>query len=391
MTTIFTPAGFAIQALAARFGFDPKEGEQFIAKELIKVLKMQAEPEPEPEQQREPEPESPKPMPKPTPRPRARKVQPTPDAAAAPSDSPPSTPDKPIKTKTPTAPKLQKPECLLPWCNHVLVDRCQAVTPNYGLFTQCMKAPGANGLCTACAKTVNADGVPKYGLIKERLDNPAWVSPVDGKAPQRFVQFWARKLAATNVTRDQIEAEAGKFGLTVPPEQWTKPEKPTRQRKPRSALAESSASGSDGESAPAAVAKPPAKKARKSKAQPKANEIPKPIELEPEEAAPTRAAQPPAPPATPPTEPESEPVDMVQGALATELNDDPYDRETEDESDDEVEEIGAEVKQVDHFDGQGPRDAVVDAEGNVFCYAAFVRNNDFVQVGIMVSGKFQKQ
>ena len=251
-----------------------------------------------------------------------------------------------------------------------------------------MNGPVAGSkFCATCNKTANADGVPKFGDILDRATNPEWVSPVDGKAPVPYIKFWLKKLA-DKATRDQVEAEATKFGLTVPAEQWVQPEKVQRRRKTKSAVVDSS---SDGEPEPAAAAvappaaprpaapKPKTKRAPKAKAQP-------PVQAQPEPLLPVEPKAPPAPAEAAPA-PVAEPTDLVQQSLATELETNAYDAETEDE--DDVEELNVALQDIDHGDGHGPRAAMVDPDNNVYCYGVYMASGDLKQVGHLVAGVFK--
>lgn len=278
----------------------------------------------------------------------------------------------------------------LPFCGQVLGDRCQAVSFSYGLYNQCMNGPGKDSkLCKTCHKNADDAGVPKFGFITDRAANPEWTAP-DGKRPQRFVQFWSKRLENKGVTREQVAAETAKFGFTIPEIEWIKPENATRKRKEKTAVAPSSASGSDNDAAAAAPAPPKTKKMTKTKsspappppppAQPAAP--PAPTELAPAEEALAEGdgADEAAAAAAPATD------DMVAESLASGLTDDPYEMETDDE--DEVEELNVSMKEIDHKDGNGPRTALVDANGTVYCYAAFMADGTQKKVGVFIQGVF---
>jgi hypothetical protein len=406
MSTLTMTTTFTIQALAAKYGFSPEEATRHIAQELVQELTKMAGLQATPAE----EPLAP-----------ARADQPVLD------DAKPKTPKTPKTPKAAPKPKLAKPAMQLPWCGQVLSDRCQAVSKSYGLYTQCMNAPGADGhLCATCTKHVGSDGTPKFGLITDRAANPEWVSPLDGKRPIRYVQFWLKRLA-DNCTRDQIESEAAKFGFTVSPIEWTKPEKQTRGRKMKSAVVDTS-SESEVDSEPAAAAAAPAsvkiQKTPKAKTPktPKAKTVQTKTPVTPPHAE-TPASPPPAPkkkkldlaalraralarkslapaeipkpielaPPEEPVEEHTEPeaalaADLVQQSLAEELQADPYGAETDD--DDEEEEVQVSIADIDHCDGNGARAALVDPEGNVYCYAEYMASGDLTQVGTITDGVF---
>ena len=395
-------ATFAIDALAARYGFDKDEALRFIRQSLADELNKMAA-TPAPARAVQPGAASPKPVPRarPTPKPRKRTPPPAPVAEpAAAAVAEPVQPAAPVAepaaapAETSTQPggagdrkfpaKLLKPQFQLPWCGKVLTDRCAAVSFSYGLYTQCMNGPAKDSkLCKTCAKNASDAGVPKFGFITDRAANPEWTAP-SGKRPQRYVQHWSKNLESKGITRDQVNTEAAKFGFTVPETEWIKPEKAPRKRKQKTAIALSSASGSDNDAAAAAPAPPKTKKLTKTKSSPAPS---------PAQPAAAPATLPPPVELTPPAEDDGAdaaaalaPTDMVEQSLASSLATNPYDEETEDE--DEVEEMNVSMKEIDHGDGHGLRTALVDIQGNVYCYAAFVSDGSQIKVGVFRQGVY---
>jgi hypothetical protein len=413
MSNFSVPCNFTIEALAAKYGFDMKEATAFMLTQRINEMQMlinqqQTIADPTPTISSPPL-ATPTPVPRPRPIPRPR--QPITDAAPAPEVTPvpvpvpapapevtpvpvpvpapapevtpvpvpvPAPPPAvtpvpvPVPAPPPTTPKvkkvivqkLPKPTMQLPWCNTILSDRCPAVSKNYDLYTQCMNASKDGELCAMCVK---GSRVPKFGYIADRVDNSAWVSPVDGKVPNRYVQYWTKKLNNEGITRGDVEKEAARFGLIVPDEEWIKPEKVVRARKIKSPIVESSVSGSDSESVTdaAAPARAPVKKVRKTKAAP----APAPIVLA-EESEPT--------------------TDMVERSLATELAANPYDDETDEEDDEEMtEELELSTMRIDHGDGKGERLAMICADNYVYCYTTYATEGEIVKVGIYNEGIYK--
>ena len=424
MATISTT--FAIHALATRYGFNKDEALRFIRQSLADELnRMAATPAPAPAPARAVETaaepaavqtssgpggagdckssaqsaaDSPKPTPRARPTPKPRKCTPPPaesvvaqpaaaPAPAAAASTPTATSTRPEGAgdcKSPTKPKILKPAMQLPFCGKVLADRCQAVSFSYGLYNQCMNAPDKDGkLCKTCHRNANDAGVPKFGFITDRAANPEWTAP-DGKRPQRYVQFWSKRLEAKGVTREQVAAEAAKFEFVIPETEWIKPERATRKRKEKTAVAPSSASGSDNDGAAAAPAPPKTKKLTKTKtksspAPPLAQSAvsPAPIELAPAEEDGADAPAPVAAAAAAPA------ADMVQESLASGLAENPYEAETDDE--DEVVEVNVSMKQIDHNDGNGPRNALIDTDGNVYCFTTFMADGSQKKVGTFIN------
>ena len=111
------------------------------------------------------------------------------------------------------------PAFYLPYCNSIIPEWCGAVRCNGGLFNQCTSLHEAGKLlCKGCEKTVSAEtGKPRFGLISERSQK-GWSSP-SGKVTHHYTKIMLRE----NITRAQAEAEASKFGWTIPEDQFDEP------------------------------------------------------------------------------------------------------------------------------------------------------------------------
>lgn len=108
------------------------------------------------------------------------------------------------------------PTIPLPFCGVIEESCCQAIVSNKKLFTQCRKSnlPGGN-LCKGCCNAANKNGGnPVYGFIQERLSED-YVDK-DGKKPKNY----GNVMKTLDITREDAEAEAAKFGWTIPPEQF---------------------------------------------------------------------------------------------------------------------------------------------------------------------------
>ena len=111
------------------------------------------------------------------------------------------------------AKKLEMPAFHLPFVGHVFLDRCFAIRANGNLFNQCMKARPHG--CDYC-KTCGNHGA-KYGDIRSRMEIPHLdYKGTNGKKVIRYSKFMAKK----DITREQVEAEATKFGIVIPEEQF---------------------------------------------------------------------------------------------------------------------------------------------------------------------------
>jgi hypothetical protein len=282
---------FTITTLAQHFGFDSKEATSHVAQFLIeeakeKIRELEALVLPPKEEEKEEEKEV--------------VSQPIPDEPipAEPKSA------EPIQSKgrrdgtsiqsegRRDGTSLPKAAFPLPWCNKVLPDRCEAIVKNYELYTQCMSAPAANSkFCKKCAKEASDEGLPKFGFAQDRVNKPNWQTP-QGKTPLRYVRVWNtnKALAKAGVTRTQVEEEAAKFGLVVPADQWTKPERRSRSRKPKSPIADSSDSESEPESAGEAPPKTPTRKTK-----PVSPDAPKRVKANADASTPERKTKPVSP------------------------------------------------------------------------------------------------
>ena len=110
--------------------------------------------------------------------------------------------------------KAEKPGFLLPYCGCPMTGFCSAIRVNRGLYTQCTNVVGEDSYCKTCTASM-VDGRPKFGDISERSD-PAWVDS-NGKAPKNYGNIMKTiQVNDVAVSKEQVIAEAGKFGLTVP-------------------------------------------------------------------------------------------------------------------------------------------------------------------------------
>ena len=112
-----------------------------------------------------------------------------------------------------------KPELTLPFCGSAIEGFCCGVKLNRGLYTQCLMMPvGETQLCTTCTRQAaqNESGMPNYGTIQERIAKGAeWKDP-KGKAPVNY----GNVMLKLNITKEAAVAEAAKFGMVIPEEQF---------------------------------------------------------------------------------------------------------------------------------------------------------------------------
>ena len=120
------------------------------------------------------------------------------------------------KAKKPEKPKVEKPKVPLPFCGQVNHDWCQAIVSNNKLYTQCTSAKvNGNNFCRRClTSALKNDGAMPYGVIQDRLKGD--YKDKDGNAPVKY----GNVLKAKKIDPEEAKAEAAKFGLTIPEEEF---------------------------------------------------------------------------------------------------------------------------------------------------------------------------
>ena len=119
-------------------------------------------------------------------------------------------------------PKREVPKMPLPWTGESKDEWCQGIRLNGGLHSQCTNEKAQDGsYCTTCQKGAdkNGTGKPTYGNVEDRKCQPI-LEFRDSKGKQTVPM--ANLLEKSTHTRQEIEAEAAKFGLTIPAEHWVK-------------------------------------------------------------------------------------------------------------------------------------------------------------------------
>jgi len=146
--------------------------------------------------------------------------------------------------------KIKTPSVLLPFCGEVNDDWCCGIRVNSGLYSQCTmkKITGDEGAryCKTCFKQAekNDTNKPNYGDIEERLSKD--YKPAKGKL-LKFSEVAAKK----NISRDEAEKEAAKYGWTIPEEEFEEVIKKSRKKK------EATVSDTESESSTQSEKKPP--------------------------------------------------------------------------------------------------------------------------------------
>jgi hypothetical protein len=104
----------------------------------------------------------------------------------------------------------------LPWCGMVIPNCCQALKVNKGLHSQCLNDKVEEGeFCKSCQKDADKNGgTPSKGTASARID-PEYTD-AKGKAPVNYGNYMKKE----GITREAAEAEATKWGVTIPEEQF---------------------------------------------------------------------------------------------------------------------------------------------------------------------------
>merc|ERR1711871_1561854 len=130
------------------------------------------------------------------------------------------------------------------FCGQAVDGWCLGLRLNHGLHSQCTMERLAGGdYCKTCQKQCdkNASGKPTYGCVADRMACEL-LEYRDPKAHKQTLPF-ANVMSKLNITREATEAEALKFGLTIPEEHFV--ERSSRRGRPKK---DASASDTDSES-----------------------------------------------------------------------------------------------------------------------------------------------
>jgi hypothetical protein len=109
--------------------------------------------------------------------------------------------------------KMVVPKMVLPYCGRVVEEWCEGVKKNHGLYSQCTGEKNGEGkYCKACKKQAEANdsGKPTLGNINERMEGAKRVP-------------YAVVLKKLKIEKEEACAEAKKFGLEIPLEEFEMP------------------------------------------------------------------------------------------------------------------------------------------------------------------------
>jgi hypothetical protein len=115
------------------------------------------------------------------------------------------------------------PAIPLPFCGEIKSEWCQAIVKNNKLFTQCTNIKASdNTYCKKCSKICQKEGDIPFGDIQSRIQTP----PMEFKDPKGVaVVHYSVVMKKMNITRENAQAEATKFGWKIDENQFNIPEK----------------------------------------------------------------------------------------------------------------------------------------------------------------------
>jgi hypothetical protein len=153
--------------------------------------------------------------------------------------------EKVVKEKKGKTEKKEVPKMVLPFCGRVVEEWCEGVKLNHGLYSQCVNEKSASGekYCKTCKKQAagNESGKPTLGDISERMSVS---SEAYRAAKGKKCVVYAVVLKKLKIEKAEAVAEALKFGLEIPEEEFEMP-KSQRGRPKKLSESESVKSGSD--------------------------------------------------------------------------------------------------------------------------------------------------
>ena len=120
------------------------------------------------------------------------------------------------------------PSFILPFCGKINENWCNGLRANRELYTQCTGVRVKGGsYCKTCQKQSesSSSGKPKCGTIQDRMEQGDDFE-VSGKKPVNYGNVMEKE----KISREAAEAEALKFGWTIPEDQFEKVAKAGRGR-----------------------------------------------------------------------------------------------------------------------------------------------------------------
>jgi hypothetical protein len=140
--------------------------------------------------------------------------------------------------------KKAEPKMVLPFCGRVVEEWCEGVKQNHGLYSQCTSEKTGEKYCKTCKKQAekNGSGKPTLGEISERM----------GKSSEAYREEKGKKcvvyavvMKKLKIEKEEACAEAKKFGLEIPAEEFELPK--SHRGRPKKLSESESVKSEDGE------------------------------------------------------------------------------------------------------------------------------------------------
>ena len=153
-------------------------------------------------------------------------------------------------------------DAVLPFCGVAIPGWCSGVRPTGGLYTQCSNGQQLDTpYCKTCMKQANTNGTgkPNGGDIGDRVaQGNEWTDP-KGKKPVNLAKYMKSKgIEITDEKKEEIQKAAALLGLKIAESEWDMgPVTRGRPRKPKTAVVDTTATDSDGETPDLEVPKVP--------------------------------------------------------------------------------------------------------------------------------------
>jgi len=138
---------------------------------------------------------------------------------------------KEAKTK-----KRDKPSVPVPFKGSIQEGCCSGLKQNHGLLTQCQNTCDTE-YCKGCQKQCdkNASGKPDCGSVSDRM--AAYLNGFEFRDPKgRAPTAYAKVVQKLKLTREQVEAEAGKFNIVLEDSDFALPE--SKRGRPKKAVSD---------------------------------------------------------------------------------------------------------------------------------------------------------
>lgn len=138
--------------------------------------------------------------------------------------------------------KRDKPSVPVPFKGFIQEGCCSGLKQNHGLLTQCQNTCDTE-YCKGCQKQCekNASGKPDCGSVTDRM--AAYMNGSEFRDPKgRAPTAYAKVVQKLKLTREQVEAEAGKFNIVLEDSDFALPE--SKRGRPKKAVSDTDSESS---------------------------------------------------------------------------------------------------------------------------------------------------